>query len=316
MAASSASPPKPLPWRLCPLKVASFNVRGLSAAYKKEALARDLRQHHIDVCCLQETKVREELDQRVGDFRLITFTPDQPQRGMGFMVGPRLQPYLERAWQVEGNDRVAAAAFRLPLLSGDVLLVKVINCYGPTAVVAKRDPEEREHFYDTVERVLRSFSNNGYRTVIVIAGDFNAKVGQRERAENISCLGRYSKGTRNENGEHLINLAEENNLVIANTCFKHSKRHQTTWQGVAPNGHIIFNQIDYILIKQDHRSFLKQARSIAGTETTSDHRLLICELDLRQMRVKWAAKGKRSEKNSLLKIFPRKRKHSRKESKS
>ena len=36
----------------------------------------------------------------------------------------------------------------------------------------------------------------------------------------------------------------------------------------------IYNQVDYILILQDHKHTLVNARSYAGAETSSDHRIV------------------------------------------
>ena len=40
----------------------TFNVRGLCDDSKKESLASDLEKYKLDVCCVQETKIKNGLD--------------------------------------------------------------------------------------------------------------------------------------------------------------------------------------------------------------------------------------------------------------
>ena len=48
--------------------IASFNVRGLVKPEKRLALVQDLTSYHVDICCLQETKVTEHSDENINDF--------------------------------------------------------------------------------------------------------------------------------------------------------------------------------------------------------------------------------------------------------
>ncbi|GFR67803.1 craniofacial development protein 2-like [Elysia marginata] len=105
-----------------------------------------------------------------------------------------------------------------------------------------------------------------------------------------TCLGKYSKGQRNDNGDRLIELCEDKKLFISNSAFNHPARHQTTWVGQRKDrstGNIIniFNQIDDILCQQRHKHLLVNARSYAGTILTSDHKLVKTSLQLEQNRV-------------------------------
>lgn len=95
---SPVAPPSESPLRK-DFHLATFNVRGLSAKYKQTALVRDLKAHSIDLCCLQETKMVHVIDTFVQNFRIITFDTDERARGLGFAVGPRLEPYLRRVWR-------------------------------------------------------------------------------------------------------------------------------------------------------------------------------------------------------------------------
>ena len=49
--------------------------------------------------------------------------------------------------------------------------------------------------------------------IVMIAGDFNAKLGNRENGEEL-ILGKYGIGTRNQNGDELVEfLADGRNCI-------------------------------------------------------------------------------------------------------
>ncbi|RUS73679.1 hypothetical protein EGW08_018561 [Elysia chlorotica] len=61
------------------------------------------------------------------------------------------------------------------------------------------------------------------------AGDFNAKIGGVKEGDDYTCLAKFSKSKRNNNGQTLLELCEEKKLFVSNSAFNHPSRHQTTW---------------------------------------------------------------------------------------
>ena len=57
-----------------------------------------------------------------------------------------------------------------------------------------------------------------------ITGDWNAKVGSQETP---GVTGKFGLGVRNEAGQRLIELCQENALVIANTLFQQQREDST-----------------------------------------------------------------------------------------
>ena len=101
-------------------------------------------------------------------------------------------------------------------------------------------------------------------------------------------MGAYTRGNRNNSGQMLINLCECNNLFIANSAFKHSARHITTWsQRRKKNGkeYTLYNQIDYILVSNRRKHVLVDSRSYSGTEKKSDHRIVVTRMDINWPRM-------------------------------
>lgn len=269
---------------LGPLSVATFNARGLTARYKRLNLCQDLSNHHIDLCCLQETKTKDDSDFFLETYRFIFFPAGNKNYGLGFAISERLERWLTRHWAVD--DRVAVVSFRFPLRNHGRVDLHVLCCYGPTSALTAKDPSQCDAFFESISATVRSLRNA--HSVILLGGDFNAKAGVRLRGER--AVGSFGRGYRNANGDHLLHFAEHEDFLLANTCFQHQHRHRTTWEGIWANREKkIYNQIDYILIPQKVRSSLRQARSYAGILADSDHRLVVCTFDLGQLRVIWKA---------------------------
>ena len=119
--------------------------------------------------------------------------------------------------------------------------------------------------------------------MLLIAGDWNAKIGKKPPNSNEACVGMYSRGERNNSGQNLINFCTMNELFITNSAFPHKARHISTWenQRINPNTNKllkIYNQIDYIICQTSKKCVLVDSRSYAGTQTSSDHRLVICKM--------------------------------------
>ena len=93
---------------------------------------------------------------------------------------------------------------------------------------------------------------------------------------------KFGLGVRNEGGQRLIELCQENALVIGNTLFQQYKRRLYTW--TSPDGQH-WNQIDYILCSQRWRSSIQSTKTRPGADCGSDHELLIAKFRLKLKKV-------------------------------
>ena len=64
------------------------------------------------------------------------------------------------------------------------------------------------------------------KDVLIIIGDWNAKVGSQETP---GVTGKFGLGIHNEAGQRLIEFCQENTLVIENMLFQQHKRRLDTW---------------------------------------------------------------------------------------
>ena len=103
-------------------------------------------------------------------------------------------------------------------------LISIINVYAPHSARVRNNKEELDQMYTELTTLYNDLRTKS--KLVYLAGDFNSKVGINN--DNTPCLGKYSKGKRNSNGEHFIDFCNINGLFISNSAFCHPSRHITT----------------------------------------------------------------------------------------
>ena len=103
--------------------------------------------------------------------------------------------------------------------------IMVIQAY---ALTSNTEEAEVEQFYEDLQDLLALTPK---KDVLIIIGDWNAKVGSQETPR---VTGKFGLGIRNEAGQRQIEFCQENALVIANTLFQQHKRRLYTW--ISPDG--------------------------------------------------------------------------------
>ena len=93
--------------------------------------------------------------------------------------------------------------------------IMVIQVYAPTSNV---EEAEVEQFYEDLQDLLELMPP---KAVLLIIGDWNAKVGNQEIP---GVTGTFGLGVQNEADQKLTEVCQENALVIANTLFQKHKR--------------------------------------------------------------------------------------------
>ena len=129
---------------------------------------------------------------------------------------------------------------------GKPFSIIVIQFYAPNS-----NGEEAEQFCEDIQDLLELTPK---KDVLLILGDWNAKVGSQETP---GVTGKFGLGMWSEAGQRLIKLCQENALVIANTLFQQHKRRLYTW--TSPDGQHR-NQIDCILCSQRWRSSIQSTK--------------------------------------------------------
>ena len=98
--------------------------------------------------------------------------------------------------------------------------ITAIQAYAPTT---NAEEAEVEQFYEDLQDLLELTPKID---VLLIKGDWNAKVGSQETP---GVTGKFGLGVWNEAGQRLTVFCQEKGLVIANTFFQEHKRRLSTW---------------------------------------------------------------------------------------
>ncbi|XP_062826436.1 uncharacterized protein LOC134296169 [Anolis carolinensis] len=166
------------------------------------------------------------------------------------------------------NDRMISIR-----VQGKPFNITVIQIYAPTTAA---EEVELDQFYEDLQHLL---DNTPKRDIILITGDWNAKVGSQMTT---GITGRHGLGQPNEAGCRLIEFCQENSMCITNTLFQQPKRQLYTW--ISPAGQHR-NQIDYILCSQRWQTTIQLVKTRPGAYCSSDHELLIAKFRIRLKRM-------------------------------
>ena len=169
---------------------------------------------------------------------------------------------------------------------------------SPNTRKTKKSLEDTISFYNELSSVIKLTNS---RDMIIIGGDFNAKTKPKDKLTMQTFnknVGTYGKGFINENGQHLLQFAKQQNLKLTNTFFKHKPSHITTWECPSrSNEHIdsnsnkirrnpYRNQIDYLMVKTNSNIKVYNSRSYGGMKTRSDHKPVIVEITISWKHIK------------------------------
>ena len=98
--------------------------------------------------------------------------------------------------------------------------ITVIQVYAPTS---NAEEAEIELFYEDLQDLLELTPKK--RDILLIIGNWNAKVGSQETAR---VTGKFGLGIQNEAGQRLIKFCQENTLVIE-TPSSNNTREDSRW---------------------------------------------------------------------------------------
>ena len=101
---------------------------------------------------------------------------------------------------------------------GKPFSITVIQVYAPTS---NAEEAEVEWFYEDLQDLLELTPQND---VLLIVGDWNAKVGSQEIA---GVMGKFGLGVQNEAGQRLTEFCQENALVMQTPSSNNTREDYT-----------------------------------------------------------------------------------------
>jgi exonuclease III len=214
---------------------------------KTQVLGKELERVGVDICGLSEVRWKEQGHFNTAEGHKIIYSGDkvQGQQGAAVWINKRV------AWAIIGYEPISSRLL-VVRFNAKPRCISLIQVYAPTSV---SDETQVEQFYHELAAVVKKVPA---RDILVITGDFNAKVGKASSTPVVSLGG---LGDVNEAGERLLDFCLDHDLILANTWFKHHPRRLYTW--TSPDGKTR-NQIDYFAVKQQWKSCISNCRTYPG----------------------------------------------------
>ena len=217
------------------------------------------RERKMDVLVLSETKVKGTGEREWEGERVIVSGVAERMRareGVAVMVRGRLWGSVTEYKCV--SSRIVWIRMKV---AGEKVVV--VGVYGPGM---ERNENEREVFWESLNECLSGFGENER---VIVMGDMNAKVGDRERE---GVTGKYGVPGVNENGDRLVEVCAERRMIVGNTWFQKKLCQKYTREGEGGQERSL---IDYVLVDERNRRLLEDVNVFRGAAGgMSDHYLV------------------------------------------
>lgn len=265
------------------MRIGTWNVRSMLMAGKMTEVAREMKRYNIEILALQEIRWSGQGAVDKKEYTLYySGNEKQGRNGTGFMISETVRGRVISFRAINGR----LSYIRIENKQANI---SVVNAYAPTE---DADEEEKVEFYEKLEEICGDIPRND---MLIIAGDFNAKIGKEEYNEKVS--GKETiHNTTSDNGSRVCNLAAMTNTFIVSTRFKHKNEHKITW--MIP-GSTQGNQIDHVLISKKWECVIQDVRSYRGANADSDHLLVIAKMKIKILKKPTTRNEKRWDTEKL-----------------
>ena len=190
-----------------------------------DLVIRELKRYNIKVAALQETKWFGNAVYHVGKSIVLTAGRETPQgcqpRQRGEGVAIVLTDHAVSAWKAGGEQwRSWGSRIIKATLGGGsrkTSRLHILSCYAPTFAASRA---EKDNFFNYLQEALDEIPPN---ETYVILGDFNARVGSRDLAEEDywgKSRGPHGFGKMNDAGKELLSFLSLNEATAATRGFR------------------------------------------------------------------------------------------------
>ena len=254
--------------------IGTWNVRTLKACGKAEVLVQEMDRLNWNILGISEMRWKGIGEGATEEGHKIWYIGDEKkhERGVEFLVNKNTKNAVLEFTPI--SDRIAAIK-----VAGKPINMTIVQVYAPTNDC--RD-ELVEEFYDDLEKLLKTISR---KDVLIVQGDWNAKIGADAFANWKGTIGRFGLGETNDRGLKLLEFAKRHRLTAANTLFNHKASRKSTWH--SPDGRT-HNQIDWIFISRRFMTGVNRAktRTFNKPDIGSDHDLVTMTLKVKLSTIK------------------------------
>lgn len=267
------------------LRIATWNIGTMTG--RSAELSAILERRRINICCVQETKWKGAKSRQIGKgFKLLYNGKENTRNGIGII----LDQYLSN--NVVEISRISDRIMSVKLALDKQPCLNVVSVYAPQV----NCPDiEKLKFWEELQTHLTTIPTGEQK---IICGDLNGHVGMDGDGYE-GYHGGFGYGEQNKEGETILEFAASHNLAVVNTFFQKKNEHLITYKSGNSK-----TQIDYFLLDKRDLKHIKDCKVIPGEPLTSQHRLLLTALKLKNSmktklpkveKIKWhALKGEKS----------------------
>ena len=251
------------------LTIGQWNVRtfldreGTNRPERRTALAAmELAKYNIDIAAPCETRFSESGS--LNDLEYSFFWSGKPEQermeaGVGFAIKKNILTKLTEMPRPESNKIIT---MRLPLSKDN--FTTMISVYASTMT---NPGENKESFYNQLASVL---SGTLRTDKLLLLGDFNARI-RRDSDKWPLVMAKYEIGKCNSNGELLLALCSEFELIVTNTMFKQKDERKNTWMHPRSKH---WHMVDFIITRCRDKMDIHSTRAMRGANYWTDHQIL------------------------------------------
>lgn len=260
------------------IHIATYNCRTMRTDDHLEELEEELRNIKWDIIGLCETRLPGEKRTTLKSGHTLyqnNSESNYSQGGVAFIVHCRIEHKVTKYCKI--SDRVIYLVIQI----NNRYSLQLIHCYAPTSMA---QDEQIEQLYEDIAHA-KNLENTQY---VIVSGDFNAKIGRRQPGDS-KYIGYFGLGDRNERGDMLANLLNNEKLFCLNTFFQKPPQRKWTWR--SPDGRTK-NEIDFIFANKTN--ICKDISVLNQFHTGSDHRLVRAsiQIDTKMERKKLLTRSK------------------------
>ncbi|VDO63408.1 unnamed protein product [Heligmosomoides polygyrus] len=214
-------------------RVATLNVGTLTG--RSCELVEALERRRVDFCAVQETRWSCSKSRDIGrGFKAVLCGSPRTTSGVGIIVSERFRDWIVSVERYDDRLKkiVVAAKERL---------YHFFSAYAPQSGCSDQAKEE-----------------------------FWGLLDEKTAEDGYSCHGGFGYGSRNADGERILEYAESHNLTIVNTVFRKRDSHLISYYSGSSK-----YQIDFVLVKDRDRSLVTDAKIVPYETVAPQHRPLV-----------------------------------------
>ena len=148
-----------------------------------------------------------------------------------------------------------------------------VRQYAPTATAP---PGVKQKFADELQNTLDGVPTHD---ILILLSDFNARVGKRDRMNNL-WQGTLGIDERNDAGEEFLEFCAMNHLTIMNSWFEKKDVHLGTWMHPATRTY----HNDYVVMCASQRKMCNDIQVMRGVNCWSDQLMVRVKVSVRMFQ--------------------------------